>query len=47
MHLFTVPGSFCETLGGRSRGSEVGLSELQENMCKEQSVSGLPIGAVR
>ena len=46
MCLFTVPGSFHETLGGRSHGSEVGLSELQENTCKEQLVSGLPIRAV-
>jgi len=46
MRLFTVPDSFCETLGGRSRGLEVGLSKLQENTCKIQSVSGLPIRVV-
>ena len=39
MCLFTAPGSFHETLGGHSHGLEVGLSELQENTCKEQSVS--------
>jgi len=46
MYLFTMPGSFCETLGGHSCGLEVGLSELQENACKEQLVSRLPIRAV-
>jgi len=46
MRLFTVPGFFCEMLGGHSHGSEVGLNKLQENMCKEQSVSRLSIGAV-
>ena len=46
MRLFTVPSSFCEMLGGHSHGSEVGLSKLQENMCKEQSVFRLSIGAV-
>ena len=44
--LFTTPGSFCEMLGGCSCGSEVGLSELQENMYKEQLVSKLPIRVV-
>jgi len=46
MCLFTAPGFFCETLGGRSHGLEVSLSELWENACKEQLVSKLPIRAV-
>jgi len=46
MRFFTVSGFFYEMLGGHSHGSEVGLSELQENACKEQLVSGLPIRAV-
>ena len=44
--LFTVPSSFYEILGGHSCGSEVSLSELQENMYKEQLVSKLPIRVV-
>jgi len=44
--LFTVPGSFHEMLGGRSCGSEVGLSELWEEACKKQLVSKLPIRVV-
>ena len=44
--LFTVPSSFHKTLGGRSHGPEVDLGKLQKEMCKEQSVSRLPIGAV-
>ena len=44
--LFTAPGSFHEMLGGRSYGSKVSLSELQENAYKKQSVSGLPIRVV-
>jgi len=46
MHLFTAPGSFYETLEGCSHSSEVSLSELWENICKEQSVSRLPIRVV-
>ena len=46
MHLFIAPGSFHKTLGGHSHGLEVSLSELQKNIYKEQSVSGLPIRAV-
>jgi len=45
--LFTVPGSFYEMLESHSYGSEVSLSELWENVCKEQSVSKLPIRVVR
>jgi len=41
--LFAMPGSLHETLGGRSHGSEVGLSELQEEVRKEESISRLPI----
>ena len=45
--LLTAPSSFYETLGGRSCGSEVGLSELWEGAYKKQSVSEFPIRVVR
>jgi len=47
LYLFTVPGSFCEMLGGHSCSSEVGLSKLQEEMHNKQPVSRLPIRVVR
>jgi len=45
-YLLTVSGSFYEILGGHSHGSEVDLGKLQEDTCKEQSVSELPIRAI-
>jgi len=45
--LFATSGSLRETLGGHSHSSEVGLSELQEEVHKEESVSRLPIGGIR
>jgi len=45
--LFAMPGSLRETLGGRSHRSEVGLSELQKEVCKEEPVSRLPIGGIQ
>ena len=44
--LFTMSGSLRETLRGHSHSSEVGLSELQEEVRKEELVSGLPIGGI-
>ena len=41
--LFATSGSLREALGGRSHSSEVSRSELREEACKEESVSGLPI----
>jgi len=45
--LFAASGSLCETLGGHSHSSEVGLGELWEEVCKEESVPRLPIGGIR
>ena len=44
--LLTASGSSCKMLEGRSCGSEVGLSELWEDVYKEQSVYELPIRVV-
>ena len=45
--LFATPGSLCETLGGRSHRSEIGLNELRKEVRKEELVSRLPIGGIR
>jgi len=44
--LFATSGSLREMLGGHSHGSEVGLSELWEEVRKEKSVSRLLIGGI-
>jgi len=46
LYLFTASGFFHETLGGHSCSLEVSLSKLQKDICKEQSVSELPIRVV-
>jgi len=44
--LFATSSSFHEMLGGRSHNLEVGWSELQKEVHKEESVSRLPVRAV-
>ena len=45
--LFATSGSLREILGGCSHSLEVGRSELWEKVRKEESVSRLPVRAVR
>jgi len=47
LYLFAMPGSLHKTLGGRSHSSKVSRSELQEEAHKEESISRLPVRAVR